>query len=255
MDKFFDAVKLKWEKFKNYIRGVETDWAEGRKPRAVGKVVLPLVPVALVVALLAFLWSIREIIKWILGLLLTVWIIGFMCLQGRDKNGQPAAQSEEVVMKHAREGLDALLDHVFLVSESLAEQTEIFSPKTKGGLAYPDKKRCITIEDGVAVITVQLHYAGEELDTVRFLERFNCRMAQKLNNGELAGKPPAIFTDADNNTHTAIQAIRCVSVKGEQAIRLEVIRVNQAALALLDKVDREKAPEVGGEGQLYDDEL
>lgn len=254
MDNFFDKVAALWQKFKGYFVGLAADWKGGRKPRAVGKVILPLVPVALAVALLVFLWSIRETIKWISGLLLTVWAIAYMCMPGRDKNGQPQ-QSTEVVMKNAQEGLETLLDHIFLVSESLAEQTEIYSPKTKGGLAFPDKKRCITIEDGVAVITVQLHYAGEELDAARFLERFNQRMAQKLNNGELTGKPPAVFTDSDNNAHTAIQAIRCIPVKGEQTIRLEVIRVNQAALALLDKVDREKAPKAGGEAQLYDDDL
>lgn len=165
-----------------------------------------------------------------------------------------ASPSDDIVMKHARQGLDALLDHIFLVTESLAEQTEIYSPRTKGELAYPDMKRCIHLEDGVAVVTAQIHYVGE-IDPVQFLERFNDRMAQKLNSGELSGHPPAIFTDTDNNTHTAIQAIRCVPVKGKQYIRLEVIRVNQAAVALLDKLDRERAPEAGGEDQLYDDDL
>lgn len=248
VDKILDKIGAIYGKVKAYIMGIRTNWREGRKARAVGKVILLFLPVVLGV----FLWSIREIIKWIAGLILTVWVITFMCMQGRNKNGQPTNQSTEIAMKHAKEGLNALLDHIFLVSESLAEQTEICSPKTKGELAFPDKKRCIAIEDGVAVITVQLHYAGEEMDTVRFLERFNRRMAQKLNNGELTGKPPAVFTDSDNNPHTAIQAIRCISVKGERAIRLEVIRVNQAAVPLLDKVEREKAPEAGGEAQLYD---
>lgn len=255
MDKFFDNVSEKCTKIKAYFIRIKADWAEGRKARAVGKVILPLVPVALVVAVLLFLWNIRAIISKVISGILFFGVVILMFTQGRDRNGQPAARPDEVVMKHAREGLETLLDHIFLVSESLAGQTEIYSPRTRKELAYPDMKRCIQIEDGVAVITVQLHYAGEELDTVRFLERFNCRMAQKLNSGELRDKPPAVFTDRDNNTHTAIQAIRCIPVKGEQTIRLEVIRVNQAAIPLLDKVDRESASETGGEGQLYDDEL
>lgn len=165
-----------------------------------------------------------------------------------------ASPSDAIVMKHAKQGLNALLDHIFLVCESLAEQTEIDSPRTKGELACPDMQRCISIEDGVAVVTVQLHYVGE-IDTAKFLEHFNERMEQKLNSGELMGKPPAVFTDKDNEPHTAIQPIRCFLVKGKNYIRLEVIRVNQAALALMDKVDRENALEAGGEEQLYDDDL
>lgn len=255
MDEFLDRVAAVWAKAKGYIDGIKANWKEGRKPRAVGKIILPLVPVALVVALLLFLWNIRAIISKVISGILFFCVVIFMFTQGRGKNVQPAAWPDEVVLKHAREGLETLLDHIFLVSESLAGQTEIYSPRTRKELACPDMKRCIQIEDGVAVVTVQLHYAGEELDAARFLERFNRRMAQKLNSGELRDKPPAVFTDMDNNTHTAIQAIRCIPVKGEQTIRLEVIRVNQAAIALLDKVDRENAPETGGETQLYDDEL
>lgn len=187
---------------------------------------------------------------------LGIWYLFFR--KTGDKPPAVSTSTNEVIMKHAKQGRSALLDHIFLVVESLAEQTEIYSPKTKGELAYPDTKRCIHIEDDVAVFTVQLHYAGE-IDpkefSLKFKERFNDRMAQKLNSGELPGHPNPVFYDADNETHTAIQAIRCTPVKGQKCIRLEVIRVNQAAVALLDKLDRESAPEANGEAQLYDDEL
>lgn len=186
-----------------------------------------------------------------------LFVFAFWRLFIRKADNKPSADADAdtaKIMKFAKQGLNALLDHIFLVCESLAEQTEIYSPKTKNELAYPDKTRCFHIEDGVAVLTVRLYYAGE-IDTTQFLERFNKRMRQKLNNGELLDKPPAVFTDKDNTPHTAIQAIRCISVKGQRYIRLEVIRVNQAAVALLDKVDRERAPEAGGEGELYDDDL
>lgn len=169
---------------------------------------------------------------------------------------EPTSPSDDVVMKHAREGLPVLLDYIFLVCESLAEQTEIFSPKTKEDLAWPDMKRCIGIEDGVAVITVSLDHTGE-LDPAKFMGRFNERMAKKLSNGQLPGNPPAVFTDADNEPHTAIQAIRCIPFKEQKRLRLEVIRVNQAAVALLDKVARESASGADGSGgqPLYDDTL
>lgn len=164
------------------------------------------------------------------------------------------APSDAVVMKNAREGLYNLLDNISTVCASLAEQTEIYSPGTKGELAYPDITRCIRIEDGVAVVMVRLNYAGDTPpDRMRFLEHFNDRMLQKLNCGELLGHPPAVYIDINNTPHTAIQAIRCVPVKNERFIRLEVVRVNQAALALIDKVSRENQPVENGRGQLFDE--
>ncbi len=184
MDLLFDKVADIWEKFKGYARGIGTDWTEGRKARAVGKVILPLVPVALAIALLAFLWHIRATIIKIFSGILLLWTIVYACKRETSQGNRTAAMTDAIVMKHAKQGLNALLDHVFLVCESLAEQTEIDSPRTKGELACPDMQRCISIEDGVAVVTVQLHYVGE-IDTAKFLEHFNDRMEQKLNSGEL----------------------------------------------------------------------
>ncbi len=162
--------------------------------------------------------------------------------------------ADAVVMKHAKEGRNAMLDYISIVCESLAEQTEIYSPGTRGELAYPSLNRCIHMEKGVPVVSVQLHYEGE-IDTAQFKERFNDRMAQKLDSGELLGKPPALFYDKDNNPHTAIQAIRCVPFKGKKYIRLDAVRVNEAALALMDDVERESQFEVAVEEQLDDGEL
>lgn len=54
---------------------------------------------------------------------------------------------------------------------------------------------------------------------------------------------------------TAIQAIRCVPFKGKKYIRLDVVRVNEAALALMDEVERESQSMIDGEEQLDDGEL
>lgn len=166
----------------------------------------------------------------------------------------PPAQEDAVVMKHAKEGRNALLDHISIVCESLAEQTEIHRPGARDELAYPTLNKCIHMEKGVAVVSVQLHYEGE-IDPAKFKERFNDRMAQKLDSGEFSGKPPALFYDKDNTPHTAIQAIRCVPFKSRKYIRLDVVRVNEAALALMDDVEREAQAVADAEEQLYDDEL
>ncbi len=162
--------------------------------------------------------------------------------------------ADAVVMKHAKEGRNALLDYISIVCESLAEQTEIYSPGARDELAYPSLNRCIHMEKGVAVVSVQLHYEGE-IDPAQFKERFNERMGQKLDSGEFSGKPPALFYDKDNTPHTAIQAIRCVPFKGKKYIRLDVVRVNEAALALMDEVERERQSDAVAEEQLDDGEL
>lgn len=165
-----------------------------------------------------------------------------------------ATPSDEITMKHAKEGRNALLDYISIVCESLVEQTEIYTPGARDELAYPSLNKCIHMEKGVPVISVQLHYEGE-IDPAQFKERFNDRMAQKLDGGEFSGKPPALFYDKDNTPHTAIQAIRCVPFKGKKYIRLDVVRVNEAALALMDEVERESQSMIDGEEQLDDGEL
>lgn len=240
-------------------QGIETDNPELKQAglRGLGRLLFPRL----------FLWGPGAVYYAIKGsgllegyiwFIIIFYIIGAgiaICTQAPEPAPQMVVSPDDaVVMKNAKAGLEVLLDHIFIVSESLAEQTEIYAPRTLGELAYPDKTRCITIEDGVAVVTVRLDYAGE-IVPAQFLERFNDRMAQKLNSGELRDKPPAVFTDKDNTPHTSIQAIRCVPVQAQRYIRLEVIRVNQTAVALLDKIARANAPETDGEHQLYDDEL
>ncbi len=232
--------------------------------KVIASILLPLLAVGVTIKLVLWIISLLNqaaaaIVAFVNKNLVPLVLVvsGIWWLSHRKGGEKPPAvnpPNEKVVLKHAKQGLDALLDHILLVVESLAEQTEIYSPRTKGELAYPDKKRCIRIEDGVAVVTVRLHYAGE-LDPVKFLGRFSDRMAQKLNAGELPGHPNPVFYDEDNETHTAIQGIRCIPVKSEKSVLLEVIRVNQAAIALLDKVERERLIEADDEEQLTDDEL
>lgn len=162
--------------------------------------------------------------------------------------------SDDIKMKHAKEGRNALLDYISIVCESFIEQMAIYRPGTRDELAYPSLNRCIHMEKGVPVVSVQLHYEGE-IDPAQFKERFNDRMAQKLDSGTFSSKPPAIFYEKDGTPHTAIQAIRCVPLKGKKSLRLDVVRVNEAALALMDDVERESQSEVAAEEQLDDGEL
>lgn len=256
MDEFFDRVKIMWEMFKSYLYGIGRDWQENRKPRAVGKVILPLIPAALICALLSFLWSIREAIVKAVGGILFVLIIVYMCKQGKPKDNQTGNKSDAVVMQHAIQGRDNLLDIILVVGESLEKQlTGIYAiqcPKSRGQLAYPHINHCITVKDGVASIAVAFPYTGEA-DKDHFKERFNDRMCQMLNAYELPGRPNPVFSDKDNVPHTAIQAIHA-DIVGDRLI-LEVIRVTQEAIPLLDELDRAEGAELNVQGTLYDDEI
>lgn len=256
MDEFFDRVKILWEMFMSYLYGIGRDWRENRKPRAVGKIVLPLIPVALICALLAFLWRIREAIVKAVGGILFVLIIVYMCKQGKPKDNQPGKKSDTVIMKHAIQGRDNLLDIILVVGESLEKQlTGIYMiqcPKSRGQLAYPHINRCITVKDGVASVAVAFPYTGEA-DKDHFKERFNDRMCQMLNAYEVPGHPDPVFSDKDNVPHSSIQAIRA-DIVGDRLI-LEVIRVTQEAIPLLNELDRAEGDRTNDQGALYDDEL
>lgn len=256
MDSFFDRVKIQWEAFRNYCNGIALDWRENRKPRAVGKIILPLVPVALGCALLAFLWSIRTAIIKTLGSILLIWTIFYMCRQGSEQGQQTDRKSDAVVLKHAQQGLDNLLDIILVVGENMERQPygtyTIQCPKTKGQLAYPHKNRCITVKNGVASIAVAFPYTGEA-DKDHFMGRFNDCMCQMLNAYELPSRPNPVFFDKDNVPHTSIQAIHA-DIVGDRLI-LEVIRVTQEAIPLLDELDRAEGDELNDQGTLYDDEL
>lgn len=167
-----------------------------------------------------------------------------------------AVPSDTVVMKRAIEGRDNLLDIILVVGESLARQlTGIYTiqcPKTKGQLAYPHINRCITVKDGVASIAVAFPYTGEA-DKGHFMEHFNIIMRQMLNAYELPGRPNPVFHDKDNVPHTSIQAIHA-DIVGDRII-LEVIRVTQEAIPLLDELDRAEGDGTNDQESLYDDEL
>lgn len=252
MDNFLDRVKATWDKLKGYVGSISENWNEGKKPRAIAKVAIPLAALVAIIAALLFLWRFRVVIGLLLFAVAAIYV--FSVAEKGGQHTKEVSKSDTIVMKHAMEGRNALLDMISIVCESLAEQTEIHRPGARDELAYPSLNRCIQIENGVAVVSVQLHYEGE-IDPAQFKERFNDRMAQKLDGGEFSGKPPALFYDKDNTPHTAIQAIRCVPFKGKKYIRLDVVRVNEKVLALMDDVERERQSEVVAEEQLDDGEL
>lgn len=164
----------------------------------------------------------------------------------------PPPVYDALVEKRAREGLDNLLDIIFVVVQSLAPQTTGQCPPGKWQMAHPNRNDCIQIRDGVAIVTVVLYHVGE-IDAAQFLARFNDRMGQMLHGFKLPGHPDPVFIDKANVPHTAIQAIHCTD--WGDYLTLEVIRVTEEAIPMLDALDRAKAAEPPRDQTLYDDGL
>lgn len=107
MNEFLDKCAALWALLKNYITGIASDWTEGRKARAVGKVILPLAPVAALAGICVLVWKYREAIY--SGLILVVAfvaIIGyFMDKRAERKNAEEERRErlrQEAIRENAR---------------------------------------------------------------------------------------------------------------------------------------------------------
>ncbi len=95
MDLFFDKVAGRWKKVKEFFASISEDWEEGRKPRAAGKVILPLVPVALLIGVLVFIWKNREaILSGLIVLVTFCSIIGYFLDRNAERKRAEAERLE-----------------------------------------------------------------------------------------------------------------------------------------------------------------
>lgn len=86
VEKICDMAQAFWEKGKGYVLGIKANWVEGRKPRAIAKVAIPLVILVAVIGLVLLLWKIRVVI----GLLLFA-AFAIYCFSVAEKGGQHTA--------------------------------------------------------------------------------------------------------------------------------------------------------------------
>lgn len=203
------------------------------------------------------LGSMVDYLGWVVSFYAAAVIITF-CTKSPEPPKQEVVTppSDDVAMKHAKEGRDTLLDIILAVGESLEAQITgtytVQCPKTKGQLAHPHINRCIQVKNGVASTMVAFPFAGE-IDKRQFSERFNDRMCQMLNAGELPYRQAPVFIGKDNIPRTAIQAIHS-DIVGDRII-LEVIRVTEEAIPLLNALDHESVNDTTDRDTLYDDDL
>ena len=107
MDSFFDRVKIQWEAFRNYCNGIALDWRENRKPRAVGKVILPCLPIVLVGLIVNFVvknWN--AIVTFFISIVTILCIIGgilnWYTERKRKWDEQKEQQRQEAIYENAQ---------------------------------------------------------------------------------------------------------------------------------------------------------
>lgn len=107
MDEFFDRLAVIWTKIKGYIVSIIGDWKEGRKIRAVGKVILPCLPVILVGMIVNFMvkhWD--AIASFFIIVITLICIIGGILNsyseRKREKDEQKERQRQEAIREKAQ---------------------------------------------------------------------------------------------------------------------------------------------------------
>jgi len=198
MDRFFDKVADTWKKVKGYFIGIGTDWAEDRKPRAVGKVILPLIPVALLIAVLAFIWKNREAILSGLIVLVTICsVIGYFLDKHAERRRAEAERMELARQAAIRENArtaDAtytkMANMVYAVARDLGP-VGIVPPRMLSDI-YSTGSRMIPVQDGAVMLALfTLQKSGDSVDT----DTLSFTMQEKVNKKLAAGEFPGIDRD------------------------------------------------------------
>lgn len=101
MNDFFDRITALWDYLKSYFHGIVTDWHEGRKPRAVGKIILPLVPLALLAGVLVLIWRNRRAILSALVVLVAIFSIFAYFLDRRAERKREEEERRERMRQEA----------------------------------------------------------------------------------------------------------------------------------------------------------
>ncbi len=194
MDQLLDKVADKWEKVKDYFTGIGTDWGKGRKPRAVGKVILPLVPVALLIGLLVVIWKNREaIVSGLVVLVLVGSIIGYFldkCAERKRAEAERFEQKRQEAIRENARTADAtytkMANVVFEIARDLGP-VGIVPPRMLSDI-YSTGSRMIPIQDGAVMLALfTLQKSGDSVETGTLSFTMQEKIDKKLVAGEFPG--------------------------------------------------------------------
>lgn len=194
-DKILDAVKAKYEGAKRYGHGIAQDWAEGRKPRAVGKVILPclpIIPLGLIVWLIVKNWD--AIVTFFIGLAAVVCLAGGalskVAKRKRTEEERQERLRQEAIRENARTA-DATYNKMANVVYEIARDLGplgIVPPRMVSDI-YSTGDRMISMQEGAVMLGLfTLQKSGDTVDT----DMLSFTMQEKINKKLTAGELPGI---------------------------------------------------------------
>lgn len=165
-DKILDAVKAKYEGAKHYGHGIAQDWAEGRKSRAVGKVILPclpIIPLCLIVWLIVKNWD--AIVTFFIGLAAVVCLAGGALSKVAERKRAEAERQERLRQEAIRENArtaDATYTKMAKVVYAIARDLgspDIVPPTRLSAIYSPG--RMVLMNDGAVQLGLYLLQKSE----------------------------------------------------------------------------------------------
>lgn len=197
MNDFYDRIKALWDILKSYFHGIVTDWNEGRKPRAVWKIILPCIPLALVVGVMLLIWRNRRAILSALIVFVTVMsIIWYFADKRAARKREEAERVERVRQEAIREKARTVESTYKRMAKVVLEVSRdlgalgILPPNRLEDIYSPG--RMIPVRGGEVMLgQFLLQKTGSEVDT----DLLRDTMQTKVEQGLSAGKFPDICPD------------------------------------------------------------
>lgn len=194
MDKFFDRVAAMWAVFMGYVQGIAQNWTEGKKPRAVGKIVLPFIPVGIAILIVCFIAKNREAILNTMFCIFIIIIIFGCLLDERAKRKRVEAERleqlrQEAIRENARTA-DATYTKMAKVVYEIAHDlgpVGILPPHMLSDI-YSTGERMIPMQEGAVMLGLfTLQKSGDTVDTDVLSFTMQEKINKKLTTGELPG--------------------------------------------------------------------
>lgn len=190
MDKILDAIKTQYDKFMDYLHGIAKNWAEGRKPRAVGKIIFPCFPVVLVGLIVNFVVKNWEaIMGFFVWLILILSLVGGVVYKAaerkRERDEQKERQRQEAIRENAQ-SQDSIYQKMGKAIWEIARELGplgIVAPNRLGDIYSPG--RIIPKMGGEVLLGLYLlQTSHSDIDTVTLMTTMQTKADQKFRAGD-----------------------------------------------------------------------
>lgn len=194
IDTLIDMLAAMWAAIRNYGKSISAYWREGRKGRAVGKVVLPCLPLVLVGGIVFFVATHWEaIMSFLVAVIAIACIIGGLLNSQAERKRKEAERLEQLKQEAIRENArtaDATYIKMAKVIYDVARDlgsAGIVPPRALSDI-YSSGSRMISLQDGAVMLALfTLQKSGQAVDTEVLSITIQEKIDKKLSAGELPG--------------------------------------------------------------------